>query len=186
MNMIKKISIASASLCLICPAILFLNASAVPQKEKPALVDTPEFNVVTQRALSHRAKRMLDSEAFLKMMKKDEVLLLDTRSKAAYDKKHLKGAVHLNFSDFTKGSLADVIPAKKTTILIYCNNNIAGNKQPFRIKKAALALNIPTFINLFGYGYENVYELQALVAIDDERFQFEGSGPRIQALNSNR
>ena len=30
-----------------------------------------------------------------------------------------------------------------------------------------LALNIPTFVNLHGYGYENVYELADLVSIED-------------------
>jgi hypothetical protein len=28
-----------------------------------------------------------------------------------------------------------------------------------------LALNIPTFINLYGYGYKNIYELKVIVPI---------------------
>jgi hypothetical protein len=32
-------------------------------------------------------------------------------------------------------------------------------------KKAPLALNIPTFINLVGYGYTNVWELGAVLPI---------------------
>ena len=38
-----------------------------------------------------------------------------------------------------------------------------------------LALNIPTYINLYGYGYKNVYELKDLVMIDDKRLELEGT-----------
>jgi hypothetical protein len=38
-----------------------------------------------------------------------------------------------------------------------------------------LALNIPTYINLYGYGYRNVFELGELVHIGDRRIKFEGS-----------
>jgi hypothetical protein len=38
-----------------------------------------------------------------------------------------------------------------------------------------LALNIPTYVNLYGYGYRNVYELDELVKVDDPRVTFEGS-----------
>jgi phage shock protein E len=39
---------------------------------------------------------------------------------------------------------------------IYCNNNFADDRAPVATKKVELALNIPTFINLYGYGHENV------------------------------
>jgi hypothetical protein len=42
-------------------------------------------------------------------------------------------------------------------------------------KRAELALNIPTFINLYGYGYRNVYELSELVSVHDPRLEFEGT-----------
>jgi hypothetical protein len=38
-----------------------------------------------------------------------------------------------------------------------------------------LALNIPTYINLYGYGYKNVYELDELVNVNDKRIEFEGT-----------
>ena len=38
-----------------------------------------------------------------------------------------------------------------------------------------MALNIPTHINLYGYGYRNVYELNELVNVNDPRIAFEGS-----------
>jgi hypothetical protein len=38
-----------------------------------------------------------------------------------------------------------------------------------------MALNIPTYVNLYGYGYHNVYELNELVNVNDPRITFEGS-----------
>ena len=38
-----------------------------------------------------------------------------------------------------------------------------------------MALNIPTYINLYGYGYRNVYELHELVNVNDRKIAFEGS-----------
>lgn len=38
-----------------------------------------------------------------------------------------------------------------------------------------LALNVPTYLHLYGYGYRNVYELSELVAMDDPRIRFAGS-----------
>jgi hypothetical protein len=37
------------------------------------------------------------------------------------------------------------------------------------LKRAPLALNIPTFINLHGYGYGNVWELAGEVSLTDPR-----------------
>ena len=42
-------------------------------------------------------------------------------------------------------------------------------------KRVDLALNIPTFINLYGYGYRNVYELKDRLNEDDSRLNFEGT-----------
>ena len=96
-------------------------------------------------------------------------------------------------TDFTAENLAKVIPDRKTRILIYCNNNFDGDPVDFATKVAPrfdpppetqilsnrkpimLALNIPTYINLYGYGYRNVYELGELVAVSDPRIKFEGS-----------
>jgi hypothetical protein len=146
--------------------------------------------------------------------------------------KHIKGAIHLDFTDFTQENLEALIPDKNTRILIYCNNNFLFIETP-RIEDAnfaskvskpsfsldlsklalpsidtvdvsiydvnnkteknqiktlekkpvekiapkpiTLALNIPTFINLVGYGYENIYELGELVIISQENLEFEGT-----------
>ena len=39
----------------------------------------------------------------------------------------------------------------------------------------SLALNIPTYINLYGYGYKNVFELKEMVDVNDPEIEFEGT-----------
>jgi rhodanese-related sulfurtransferase len=159
----------------------FAFAADKPQKQAPAkalgpsIVDFNAFIGVTKEVGEYRAKRLVDVETFNKMAKEPGTIILDTRSQSAYEKKHLKGAVHLNFSDFTEGKLARVIPSKDTRILIYCNNNISGDAVNFASKSPPLALNVPTFVNLYGYDYKNVYELSNLIQATDPRLQFEGT-----------
>ncbi|MCH5717023.1 rhodanese-like domain-containing protein [Niabella hibiscisoli] len=123
---------------------------------------------------------------FLRMQKEPNTIVLDTRSANRYAARHLKGAISLPFTDFTQANLARLIPDTKTRVLIYCNNNFMGDQVNFATKTAApsatnnhtpvtLALNIPTYINLYGYGYENIYELDELVNMTDGRVQFEGA-----------
>jgi hypothetical protein len=138
-------------------------------------VDYSEFTKLTVEAEKHRETHMASLEDFLKWSKDENVMVLDTRSKEMYDQKHVKGSVHLNFSDFTASKLAKVIPSKKTKILIYCNNNLDKDEKYFARKMVSLALNIPTFINLYGYGYQNVYELDRLVPTTNSPLDFEGN-----------
>ena len=65
--------------------------------------------------------------------------------------------------------LSEVIGSKQRRILIYCNNNFTDNVAPVMLKSAPLALNVPTFINLYGYGYENIYELSGEYSIEDPK-----------------
>lgn len=141
---------------------------------EPSSVDYPGFNKLTDDVATYRMGRMVDLNSFLSMSKDANTIILDTRSKAMYDAKHIRGAVHLNFSDFSDRKLAKVIPNKNTRILIYCNNNILFDPMYFARKSAPLALNIPTFINLVGYGYENVYELSDNIPVDHLLLPLEG------------
>ena len=91
------------------------------------------------------------------------------READAFAAGHIKGAVNLPFTDFTAASLARVIGNKDRPILIYCNNNFSNNKAPVETKAVRLALNIQTFINLVGYGYANVRELNEVVDFNDPK-----------------
>ena len=154
------------------PLSLRAQQTKKPTKSK---VDYDSFLKMSEEILEYRKERLITLDLFLEYLKDENTILLDTRSEAAYKQKHLKGATHINFSDFTEGKLAKQIASKQTRILIYCNNNIDGDPIHFASKMAPLALNIPTFINLYGYGYKNVYELSSLVPIMDSRLKFEGT-----------
>lgn len=136
-------------------------------------VDYSSFLKLTENLAEYRSSRLIDIKTFNSYSTNKHTIILDTRSKKAFDEIHVAGAIHLNFSDFTKNALAKIIPNKKTRILIYCNNNFESPKEALLNKMVPLALNIPTFINLYGYGYENIYELKDYLNENDTRVQFE-------------
>lgn len=149
---------------------LLANASA--QEVEPAAgsaeIDYPGFMVMSEEVMAYRESRLISLEDFNEMRRQPDTIILDTRSAFAFETGHIDGAVNLNFSDFTDEKLAEVIGSKDTRILIYCNNNFEDDIEPVMLKRGPLALNIPTFINLVGYGYDNVYELGELVSVGDE------------------
>ena len=149
-------------------------------------VDFDAFETLTKEVKEYRKDRLLSLPQFVTYSKEKNTVILDTRSTEMYKRKHVKGAIHLDFSDFTQANLRRLIPSANTRILIYCNNNFDKDQIHFITKSAqpavfdnkkpiTLALNIPTFINLYGYGYKNVYELADLVSVFDSSIQFEGT-----------
>ena len=166
---------------------LFVRAQNNSIPPPPSKVDFNAYEKLTSEVREYRKSHLVNLDDFLKMSREKGVIILDTRSDSMYASKHVKGAVHLNFSDFTQFNLARIVPSMDTKILIYCNNNFDKDQQNFAtktvvpqmvadrdVKPVTLALNIPTFINLYGYGYRNVYELSELVSVNDPRIEFEG------------
>lgn len=133
--------------------------------ENPS-IDFRGFLEIAREVQPIRERRRLSEADFIRMAAEEGTIVLDTRSAAAYADVHIEGAVHLNFSDITKKRIAEVIPSKETRVLIYCNNNFESDLNSLLDKRKRSALNIPTFITLYEYGYKNVYELGARV---DER-----------------
>lgn len=121
-------------------------------------IDINGYLKVSQEAAKHREKRRVTEQDFIKMSTEPGTIILDARSKAMYDLQHIKGAIHLNFSDIAVDTLKKMIPDKTTRILIYCNNNFP-NSPAFMTKMPTASLNISTYIALYNYGYHNVYEL---------------------------
>lgn len=146
---------------LVIAPIALVAAAAMAQDAPPnPQIDYDGFAQLTNSLGEVRQTRLLDRETFLARAAAEGALLLDTRSAAAFEAGHIEGAVNLPFSDFTSASLREVIGENPDRpIYIYCNNNFSDNAPPVLAKKAPLALNIPTFINLHGYGYTNVWEL---------------------------
>jgi hypothetical protein len=190
---------------LLVIAIAFISCNSNAQI--PSKVDFDSYEKLTQEVNQYRKDRLINWLTFQNYSKEEKTIILDARSKEMFDRKHVKGAINLNFSDFTQENLARIIPSQTTRILIYCNNNfdndpvnfaskiyIPKQQLPFQVTSSGLpnpilkkekpikiispltlALNVPTFINLYGYGYKNVYELSELISVFDPRLVFEGT-----------
>jgi rhodanese-related sulfurtransferase len=175
---------ATAMIRQLACVLLLLGAASAPafaQKGRETTarqIDYQGFASLTNEVASYRQSRLVELEEFLALAREDGVLLLDARSPAAFAAGHIEGAVNLTFTDFTAQRLAQVIGDPNRRVLIYCNNNFRNDAEPVVIKSAPLALNIPTFINLYGYGYRNIYELGDVVDFNDPRVQWTSSARR--------
>ena len=137
------------------------EAAANPQIDYPGVVE------LAGKVGEYRETRRLGWAEFATRARTEGAILLDARSETAFAQGHLDGAVNLPLPDFTAERLAEVLgPDTGRPIYIYCNNNFADDRPPVVVKKLQLALNIPTFINLVGYGYENVWELADVIRTD--------------------
>jgi phage shock protein E len=160
---------------------LTLAASPSIAADPPARPPNPQIDYAAFAALVAglapvREAHRLPFAEFSRQARAKGALLLDARSESAFAQGHLKGSVNLPFSDFTDESLRRVIGANPDRpIYIYCNNNFADNRAPVVTKRIALALNIPTFINLHGYGYRNVWELADVIATDGPGVEWQSS-----------
>jgi phage shock protein E len=128
-------------------------------------IDMAGFLASAADAAGLRETRRVDEDAFLRMMREPGTVVLDARSRAMYDRRHVAGAVSLPFTEFTAESLARAIPDRDARVLIYCNNNFAGDPDAFPLKAAAASLNLSTFVALVAYGYRNVIELAPHVEV---------------------
>jgi hypothetical protein len=164
---------------------IFAQPGKTVKQLPPSKVDFDAYETLAKEVKEHRKDRLISLYNFVRFSKDPNTVILDTRSTEMYKRKHVKGAIHLNFSDFTQDNLRLLIPDSNTRILIYCNNNFNDDAVSFATKSArprssnqkeiTLALNIPTFINLYGYGYKNVYELADLVSVFNKMVGFEGT-----------
>lgn len=162
-------------LCLAAAFALTPNQSAGaagPRAPSKAQIDYSGFTALAQDLEEVRARRLISLEQFQKMARAPNTIILDARSARAYALGHIAGAINLSFTDFTAESLAQTLGPPSTRILIYCNNNFINDVAPVVVKSVPLALNIPTFINLYGYGYRDIYELGELVDFEDTEVQW--------------
>jgi len=138
----------------------------------PSRVDYAGFAALTDELQADRAQHLVTLDRFWALAAEGDTLILDARSRDAFARGHIAGAVNLPFTDFTAQSLAQVIGDPNRRVLIYCNNNFVNNTDPVVTKSVRLALNIQTFINLHGYGYANVYELSEAVDFNSPRVRW--------------
>ena len=172
-------------------AVVPNNLQMLPIISSP-LVNFDDYMALMTEVEPHRAERLVSLDRFNELAAQPHTIILDFRSQAQYEAKHVKGAVHLDFTEFTQATLDSLIPDNSMNVLIYCNNNFLSDlklykedyyfqskkAEPYELndyRKLTLALNVPAYINLYGYGFKNVYELAETVYVMDPRIQFEGT-----------
>jgi phage shock protein E len=154
---------------------LSLTTPLSAQQAGSPLIDFAGFSALTAEVQEYRTPRLIKLDDFKARAEKSDVLILDARSSSAFAAGHIKDAVNLPLPDFNDQSLAELIgdnPDRE--ILIYCNNNFTNNLWPIPTKRVQLALNIQTFINLYGYGYKNVFELGEAVDRNSPEVEWVG------------
>lgn len=157
-----KTSLRSGVFALSLQTLCLLSAR--PDPGNPA-IDMAGFVRQAHETAVLRESRRVDEAEFLQLSRQPGTVVLDARSAQRFAELHLQGAVNLSFPDFTEESLARIIPAKDTLVLIYCNNNFRGEPVAFPGKFAPAALNVSTFTSLHTYGYTNVRELKPLLDV---------------------
>jgi hypothetical protein len=167
------IIVAALAVSLFAPSLHARTATpANPQ------VDYTGFVELADRLRDYREARRLAWDEFARRAKDDGAILLDARSESAFAAGHLAGAINLPLPDFTAERLAEVLgPDQERPVYIYCNNNFADDRPPVVVKRVELALNIPTFINLVGYGYGNVWELADVIRTDGPGVEWVQDSP---------
>lgn len=158
-------------------ALVFVCSMQLAGAQKKAAIVNPNIDIegylkAAADAARYRESRRLTEDEFIAMSRDTGAVILDARSKEKYDTLHIKGAVNLSFPDITVESLNRVLPDKDAPILIYCNNNFAGEQKAFPTKAPIASLNISTYIALYSYGYRNVYELGPLLDINKSKLEF--------------
>lgn len=136
-------------------------------------IDMPGYLAVSRDAATHRESRRVTEDEFIRMSHEPGTIILDARSREKYDERHVRGAINLSFPDITVDSLKQTIPDPSTRILIYCNNNFAGDPSAFATKAPTASLNLSTYIALYNYGYRNVYELGPYLDVRTTKIEFD-------------
>lgn len=175
----KSIAVLCFAAALLVPALQDPKPPAPPATRPVAIanpqIDYPGFLEIAIKAENVRAARRLGETEFAAAMREPGTVLLDARSADKYRLRHIAGAVSLPFTDFTAASLAKAIPSKATRVLIYCNNNFAGDQRAFASKARAASLNISTYIALATYGYTNVWELAPILDVETSKLEWAGT-----------
>ncbi|GAM96508.1 rhodanese-related thiosulfate sulfurtransferase [alpha proteobacterium U9-1i] len=164
-----------AALALIGVATVPLATAQGKAEPRNAQIDYAGFTSLADEVDYYRQQRLISLPIFQRMAREPNTVILDARSANAYAMGHIEGAINLPFTDFTDQSLRAALADPNTRILIYCNNNFENNRAPVVLKRVELALNIQTFINLYGYGYRNVYELADVVNFNDPAVRWVSS-----------
>ncbi len=149
--------------CKTALALIFLAmpVQAAPPVQEPAGADLSakqldELKVLSPKAYQQEVMRTdyaahtIDLKKFQVLAQKPGTVILDLREQAAFARSHIKGAKHLG-SDTEEKRLAQLVPSKDATVLLYCTNSLFLSRM---ISQTHVVL--PQMLAL---GYKNTYLL---------------------------
>lgn len=204
MNLFRPLAMIALAVCAISDSVWAQDRKieVVPKSQdvKP-ICDSQGFLEFAKQVEEVRQKRLLSEAEFAKAMQEANTIVLDARSDGSYDQLRIKGSKNLPYASFSEKTLHELIPDRSTRILIYCRNNLldtAPNSQtkasrdrhPYPdelgdelnfIKEPKVALNVPTYITLMVYGYEDIWQLNSVVDPNKSPIVFESSWPEDTA-----
>lgn len=96
------------------------------------------------------AAHTVNLERFQELAAGENVVVIDLRSRAAYDNGHYEGAKWLG-PDITEQALAAIAPDKSATLLFYCMNSL----MPTRM----ISLTDVALPQAKAFGYQSLYKL---------------------------
>src|SRR5215211_464253 len=105
-SIVRQSAVASVLASLLITALPAEAQPPIPNR----LIDYRSFLKDAKQAEELREGHRVPEDQFLEMMSEPGVVLLDARSAAKFQLRHLKGAVNLSFPDFTAAELARTIP----------------------------------------------------------------------------
>ncbi len=123
-------------------------------------------------ALQHRSERLIGLDEFSQMNSETNTIILDTRSAEEFAAGHIDGAINIPLPAMTLLNLGDRIDDRETRILLFGNENITEVSGRLDFEISTLPLNLLTYVSLYRYGYEDVYELNESVPTKDVRLRW--------------
>lgn len=90
-------------------------------------------------------KTITSEEAYNLISEEENIIILDVRTREAFNEKHIKDALNINYFELESRFPKEITDDKETFILIYCQS---GNLS----KKAALLLSELGYKNVYAFG----------------------------------
>ena len=172
------IALAAASVFIAIGLCAPANAQGADKAEKFARDVAP--------ALEHRSDRLLDLDTFSQMNSEANTIILDTRRADEFAAGHIDGAVNMALPDMTLLNLGDAVYDRGTRILLFGNENIAEISDVSDFEISTLPINLLTFVSLYRYGYEDVYELAESASLKDERLRWSYGPLALVGLHATK
>lgn len=116
------------------------DSSKENNTEKSEVVQTSQSTKISQV----EAKKIIDTE--------ENIVILDVRTLEEYKEGHIKNSTLIPLDEL-ESIIEDVIPDKKTKILVYCRS---GNRSNTAVKKLATM----GYINAFDFGGINDWDYE--------------------------